>query len=378
MEKIPDYIKGNILPNDSLNVLEITSFVTPPITSNPPRLLHAEELFSKKKSMVENAVSARVLLQLQVPNKEDTDKLKIRVEEAKKNGYASFIYPVSLGATLQLPFWVLEFWEAAREVVFTKALWRTAVEWIRSKGEIRALKYLEQLPWKDTVELQKSHYSVKDLAPLCSEKWLSSQHMDLFGHVLRDQLHSAKINSAFILETATLDKLLTIYRYDSMTYLEERSTSYLRKLGEALADGTYAKIAMSVSVRVSEAGYTTLPTNSEPGNHWTTVVLDVKTSLILYGDSCRHPPPTELHDMLRWWLSHHRAETFQWADLPSSLQSDTFSCPILSANSMAHAVLPIIFPLVSEKCCISARIDMLILIVKYLKRTSLVGDLNNI
>ena len=78
--------------------------------------------------------------------------------------------------------------------------------------------------------------------------------------------------------------------------------------------------------------------------------------------------------MLRWWLSHHRAETFQWADLPTSLQSDNFSCSILSANGMAHALLPTVFPLIPEESCISARIDMLILIVNYLKWTSSVGD----
>ena len=38
MEKIPEYVNGNILPAENLNLLEITSFVAPPIASNPPRL----------------------------------------------------------------------------------------------------------------------------------------------------------------------------------------------------------------------------------------------------------------------------------------------------------------------------------------------------
>ena len=32
-------VKGNILPAENLNFLEITSFVAPPIASNPPCLL---------------------------------------------------------------------------------------------------------------------------------------------------------------------------------------------------------------------------------------------------------------------------------------------------------------------------------------------------
>ena len=149
---------------------------------------------------------------------------------------------------LLLPFWVLDFWEAAREVVSAKTLWKTAVQWIQSKGEIRALKYLEQLPWKDTAELQKKEISVKDLAPLCSEKWLTSGHMDLFRQALQDQLHSAGIKSVLILKTTTFDKILSLYRHDAMTYLEEQSASSIRKHGEALTNGTYTKIAASVSV----------------------------------------------------------------------------------------------------------------------------------
>ena len=36
MEKIPEYVKGNILPAENLNLLEITSFMAPPIALNPP------------------------------------------------------------------------------------------------------------------------------------------------------------------------------------------------------------------------------------------------------------------------------------------------------------------------------------------------------
>ncbi|KAF8234332.1 hypothetical protein L208DRAFT_1262064, partial [Tricholoma matsutake] len=109
-------------------------------------------------------------------------------------------------------------------------------------------------------------------------------------------------------------------------------------------------------------------------NHWLTVILDVEMLLISYGDLYGLPPPPELHDMLQWWSSHHQAETFQWGGLPSSLQSNNFSCPIFSANSMAHALLPAVFPLIPEDGCISARIDMLILSGNYLKQTSSVCD----
>ncbi|KAF8220941.1 hypothetical protein L208DRAFT_1330919, partial [Tricholoma matsutake] len=130
--------------------------------------------------------------------------------------------------------------------------------------------------------------SVEDLAPLCSEKWLASRHMDLFGKVLQDQLHSENVGSTFIIKMTTLNKLLTLYRYEPMSYPEQWSASHIQKLGEALINRTYTKIAMSVSIQV-EAGKTALPTDSEPGNHWVTVILDVEMPSILYRDSYKLP-----------------------------------------------------------------------------------------
>ena len=57
MEKIPEYVKGNILPAENLNLLEITSFITPPIGTNSLCLLLTDELFSKKSSIVEKDIS---------------------------------------------------------------------------------------------------------------------------------------------------------------------------------------------------------------------------------------------------------------------------------------------------------------------------------
>ena len=372
MENIPEYVKGNILPANNLNILEIISFATPPVT-NPPSLLCTEELFSRNTSMVQDVVAARILLGLHVPNLHDIEMLKVKTHEAKQKGYISFIYPASTAVTIQLPFWVLEYWEAIHQVISSKALWKTAVQWIRSKGELRVLSHLEQLPWKDTLDLRRKNQSIEDIAILCSEKWLASKHMDLFGKVLEDQLHSEGITLASIMETSTLDKLVTMYRHEPTIYTEKKSASHIRKLGEALANGIHTKIAMSVSVRVEE-GRAVLPTDSNPGNHWVTVILDVEMLSILYGDSYKLPPPVELCDILHWWLTHHRAKVFQWGDLPCSLQSDQFSCPIFSANAMAHALLPTLFPLMPEDGCISARMDMLIQIVSYWKRTNSVSN----
>ena len=79
--------------------------------------------------MVQNVVAACTLLGLHVPNTEDIETLKTRALEAKQNDFISFLYPVGPIASLRLPFWVLELWEAVHQVISSKALWRTAIQW---------------------------------------------------------------------------------------------------------------------------------------------------------------------------------------------------------------------------------------------------------
>ncbi|KAF8238673.1 hypothetical protein L208DRAFT_1241224, partial [Tricholoma matsutake] len=109
-------------------------------------------------------------------------------------------------------------------------------------------------------------------------------------------------------------------------------------------------------------------------NHWVTVILDVKTLSILYGDLYKLLPPIELCNTLQWWLLHHQAEVFEWSDLPSSSQSDHLSCPIFSANTMAHGLLLTTLTLMAKDCSILACMDMLIWIITYFRQASLVSD----
>lgn len=367
MENIPEYVKGTILPPDNLNVLEIISIATPPVT-NPPALLLIENLFSKNSSVIQDATAARVLLGLSIPGTEDLQELKNRACEAKKNGCISFLYPVRPMTNLQLPLWVLDFWEVAHQVINSKSVWNTSIQWIRSKGELRALTLFKQLPWTGTLG---QHMTIEDLALLCSEKWLSSNYMDLFATVLDDELRLAGILSASVIPTNFLEKIIGLYRYSQKKYPDEKSVAHIRRLGEALANGTYKQVAMSVSIHVEDGG-SALPTDMLPGNHWTALILDIERASLSYADSYLLPPPGELQDVLKWWLQHHREETFKWVNLPCSSQTDCFSCPIFSVNAIAHALLPTSFSLIPENGSISARIDMLLQIGDFWKRNNTV------
>jgi len=180
--------------------------------------------------------------------------------------------------------------------------------------------------------------------------------MDLFWTVLNDELQLAGIISASVIPTNILEKLFRLYHYSQKSYPAEKSVAHIKKLGEALTNGTYKQVAMNVSVRIEEGG-SILPTDMLPGNHWVTLILDIERTSLLYADSCQLPLPGELQDVLLWWLPHHREEIFQWDNLPCSSQTNCFSCPIFSANAIAHALLSTSFPLIPKNGSITARID---------------------
>ena len=143
---------------------------------------------------------------------------------------------------LQLLLWVLDFWEVAHQVINSKSVWNTSIQWIQSKGELQALTLFKQLPWTGTLG---QHMTIEDLALLCSEKWLSSNYMDLFATVLNDELRLAGILSASVIPTNFLEKIIRLYRYLQKKCPDEKSVAHIRRLGEALANGTYKYIRKS-------------------------------------------------------------------------------------------------------------------------------------
>jgi len=229
MENIPAYVKENILPTDSLNALDIISFPCPPITNPPQLLLGVTDLFLKNSSIVQDATAACILPSLCIPDTNDLSILKTKFLEAERDGFLSFIYPVNNSVSgIKLPFWVVDFWQAIHQVISLKAVWSTAVQWIWSKGELQALAILEQIPWNSTLGPRMRHQSIEPIAALCSKKWLASTHMDLFSAVLEDELQSAEVIMALVMDTLFLELIITTYQFMQKNYPDAKSLSHIR------------------------------------------------------------------------------------------------------------------------------------------------------
>lgn len=88
--------------------------------------------------------------------------------------------------------------------------------------------------------------------------------------------------------------------------------------------------------------------------HWVAYIVNPITSTIFYSDSLGQRIPANLCDALQWWLCDLRERMGEPTHLPNfklvsvTGQEDSFSCGILSTNSLLHHLLPHNFPLVSR------------------------------
>lgn len=112
----------------------------------------------------------------------------------------------------------------------------------------------------------------------------------LCSRMLKDELQSVEVVMASVMDISFLELIITTYRFAQKNYPDMKSLGHIWKVGDKLQDGTYTMVVMSMSVHIREGG-TILPTNSNEGNHWTTLFIDAKKSSILYGDSFKLPPP---------------------------------------------------------------------------------------
>ena len=83
-------------------------------------------------------------------------------------------------------------------------------------------------------------------------------------------------------------------------------------------------------------------------NYWIAVVLDFKSSSILYGDSMGGTINEDLdvETALTWWIQQHTGRQFTKGYFPITRQCDGYSCRILAWNALAVFLLPETYSLV--------------------------------
>ena len=381
---IPSGIAQILLPKSDLNVLDLSHFSIPsPPKTDSPALLHSypdAELFSNLASMVGEGHVA-FLQSLPMPSSKEVETLEVRldkyssavIDSEKNNPIRSILYCHN-SLNIRLPLWVLEYWKAANEVHKEKIHWDRAIEWLKRKKHHDAIGLLSQLPW--TYQLPRTMgYRVSDLVPLCSERWLGGEHVDSMLEVLKDNLESKGPGIHVSIQGIQfMWKLIEIYRYSRDKYAEAQNCNFVRDFADKLKMAKVSVFGTAVAVQIG-GDDVLLPKGEEiRANHWCAVVINTDRLTIQYGDPMGKAPPSELLDVIRWWLGLSFSMTFSLHNLPVTLQKDSFSCAILAYNALSHHFIPTIPLLQNGEPCILGRIDAFVGIIKLLKK--LVSGLN--
>lgn len=206
---------------------------------------------------------------------------------------------------------------------------------------------MTHIPWKyDLPRALGGSIGIQFLAGFCSTDWLSSLHIDQMSAVLDCQLGKESPGKRSV-TTVWSDALRGIYRSGQDVYLSSSSGQYLRHLGEEIKGGHIHHMATIVSVYLA-GDQALLPNISQPrGNHWVAVVLDFDNGVVRYGDPAGGEAPSELLEMIVWWLEQHGwSRKMKVEILPCPNQGDGHSCSTLAFNTVVSHFYPSI-PLVS-------------------------------
>ncbi|KAF8878966.1 hypothetical protein BD779DRAFT_1474583 [Infundibulicybe gibba] len=338
MAALPEYVYGTVLPKGKLSVRDLLTYPTPPTRGPPAPLPPGTELFSRESSLINDMKTVRVLLSLPIPTTVQVNHLHEQALKAVEEGFLTFWYPVNTtGDIMRLPFWVITCWQAMHDIIIAKQLFTTATNWLGSRVEVRAFSCLSNALWKGPGVPAKMGGGINSLVDYCSEKWLSSLHMDQMAVILEDRL--SEDTTVSIMCVSFFEKLTQLHRHSKAEYTSTPPIKqFYHKIGDDLYNQVYTEIAMSISVVVKTNG-PILPSTDCLGNHWVTLIVDVENSTLLYADPLGVAPPVELVQIMQWWLGYYLGEDFLVKTLPCTIQIDSFSCSVLSANAMAHHYL---------------------------------------
>lgn len=371
---IPSGISQILLPKSDLNVLDLCHFSIPSSPKMPPGVpplllsYPDAELFSNRASMVAEGHVA-FLKSLPMPSLKEVEMLEERLTKYKDNNKKISIQSILYrhnAVDIRLPLWVLEYWKAVDDVHEEKLHWEPAIEWLKRKKHFEAIGLLSQVPW--TYRLPRTMgFRFSDLALLCSERWLGAEHINSMLEVLKDQLDNDGVQAS-IQGVQFMWKLIATYRYSRDKYAEAQSCQFIRECADKLKTTDVSVFGTAVAVLISRDDVL-LPRGEEiRANHWCAVVINTDQLTIQYGDPMGKSPPSELLDVIHWWLGLSFNATFSLHNLPVTHQKDSISCAILTNNALSHHFIPTIPLLHNGEPCILGRIDALIGTIKLLKK----------
>ncbi|KAJ7173845.1 hypothetical protein C8R46DRAFT_1032057 [Mycena filopes] len=242
---------------------------------------------------------------------------------------------------LAFPFWVLSYWAEVLDTIEAKDCWTEAALWLRMRANTdeeliqrdTAQELWGRLGWHGDVK-GSAGLSVSSLAVFFSDEYLKGVHVNALLAILSMRLKSVAGN------------------HNTVIVIVNQNTTFAQMVNLLLPrkDGTLA-IASHPGAQRYLKKYTTWfqsPDHTKlhlvlhrPPEHWTACAIDFHAAHIHYGDGLHWERPKGFFTALGSWTAENFPETkFQVTDnLPCAIQTDSYSCPMIAVNAIAHNVL---------------------------------------
>lgn len=265
---------------------------------------------------------------LKVPSMGIITQLSAGVKQAWLDGKKSLLLPHI--SPKRLPLWIINYWYHIHPAIHTAVAWRRAFSWCTSiDSTIRdavddtlvvvgwKAPIPWALPWKGGVE-------TNSLACLLGTEWVNDSTVGAMLAVIQNDLDLFQPErKAQVLPIHFARHLFASDSAFFNSYSQKRAP-YEYHIGEKLANGEWSVLYYVLHVS---------------GSHWIAVSLDIPSKRILYGDSLNWKFPDDHREGIQLWLSKHGLGPFQVGILPHASQDDSFSCGIVSANTIEHSLL---------------------------------------
>ncbi|KAF5350374.1 hypothetical protein D9758_012476 [Tetrapyrgos nigripes] len=317
---IPEEFLPILLPPPSCSIIDLTNFTIPAV-DNPDTPALDPSHFTSGATLLNTPPTVRILRSQPVPSLTEIHALISLVPGAVAQGHHclkrqmhSTLTLTQVPSQMNLPLWVLSYWEIVHNLWIHKKTWTMVQDWLKIMGG-----------------------TTFDLAKFLSDSWLGDVQVAQMVAQLRSQKMDDRI---WLMNNYWSNKLVVGYR---------KQERILVKTGDALKEGSIKAIAFPVFIRLGTS--VELPSEEARGNHWVAVVVDVAGRSILYRDSMQHPAPNELISAIQWWLSDWGtvSDNFKVDNLPCGRQTNNESCALYAINTLAGYVTPLDFPIYDKK-----------------------------
>jgi len=336
---VPIQFHDALFPQPGISVSQFLGFNFPsqdPGASTAPPF----PFFARKAPIVVSTSDLQLLRTLPIPSQSTIDALSNYLTTLVTDEPVSIVYahlPIDNAFhSVNFPSWVIPYWlwisRLRRHVVLP---WQRAEQWLANSLSYTghrdlvadARSILHHLPWTGTTWAFSDPKPITSLTRYLSSNWFGTTHIDQQLDLLRHRLtRKSPIHEFEILPTHFIRLLLELHQDYQTNYTGNQRFRHIWARGEELSAPKCQQMRIGGVVNVN-------------GNHWVAVVVDLRSSTILYGDSLNLSDSIVV-PTLSWWTQFHTGHQFSTAVLPIGTQSDNVSCGVFALGALIHHFFP--------------------------------------